>query len=376
MTLPLSAEAELTPPQQLGKMALSERGARLADPSPKGHNSKSQTKKILLVLQLADRLLPPAASMGNPADLKPYIPWEWSVTPEADATCPPPKAILGTFAVVNIIVGVLSIICGHRRVTKVLTCKLFGHKNSTSWKWMWIVIVGLQLGANALIAKIIKLTPGYDQGFRTWQLTLFFTARPRVSWIFGLPFSHAANKCTERSSRNRSWRHDEVEYLHLGGQQAVGAEKDYAWRSFALSQFIAEIMLQFITAYTMGTTVAFAAQRGYYILGSDDPLRHKGHMMYSAALYWLCGQSLLLLVGGLATIYALIYEEGSSRKMHKIMTIVGVTMLPLSWAATWLFWAGYVRLAGDLYCPPKLILHGIVWIFFSTIGVMLGTGTG
>ncbi|KAH0556376.1 hypothetical protein GP486_005699 [Trichoglossum hirsutum] len=288
--------------------------------------------------------------MSDPA-IQNYIPWEWSVTPtnaRADVTCPPPSAILGTFAVVNVIVGVLSIVCGHRRVTKKLTCKMFGHKNSTSWTWMWIVIVGLQLGANALVAKIIKLTPGYHQGFRTWQLTLFFTARPRVSWIFGLPFSHAANICTERDGRKRSWRPGELEYRRLHGRREVDDEKDYAWRSFALSQFIAEIVLQFITAYTMGTTVAFAARRGHYILGNLDFLGHRAHMMYSAALYWLCGQSLLLAVGGIAAILASVLEEEIAKKMHTIMTIVGIAMLPLSWMATWLFWVGYVRLAGDL----------------------------
>ena len=290
--------------------------------------------------------------MGDPADPGAYVPWGWSVAPtdsKSPVTCPPPSAILSTFAVVNVIVGVLSVICGHRRVTKWLSCGVLGRRDSGSWKWMWIVIVGLQLGANALIAKIIKLTPGYHQSFRTWQLTLFFTARPRVSWIFGLPCSHAANFLTKPDTRKMSFKGDEASYTNLRDSQENRDNRDYAWRSFALSQFIAEIMLQFITAYTMGTTVAFAAPRGYYILGNLNPLGHKAHMMYSAALYWLCGQSLLLGVGFIAAIIALVRHKKDYRKVcHNIMTWVGVFMLPLSWMATWLFWVGYVRLAGDL----------------------------
>ncbi|KAI9766854.1 MAG: hypothetical protein M1839_004759 [Geoglossum umbratile] len=270
--------------------------------------------------------------MSGPTDTNTslYIPWGWSVTPVDDGThhtCPPPSAILGTFAVVNAAVGIISIIFGHRRVTKTLTCKLFGHMNSTSWMWMWIPIVGLQLGANTLVAKIIHLTPGYEQNFKTWELTLFFTARPRISWILGLPLSHIL--------RHRSPR----KYYHDG--------KDYAWRCFALSQFIAEIVLQLITAYTMGTTVAFAARHGYYILGNLTQEGQRAHMMYSAALYWLCGQSVLLVVGIAATVCSLRYTGDYSKRMHVIMTYVGVAMLPLSWMATWLFWAGYVRLAGN-----------------------------
>jgi len=84
---------------------------------------------------------------------------------------------------------VLGILFGHRKVTNCLTFGLFGKEGSTSWRWVWIFIVALQLGANGLIAKIIKRTPGYEDDFSTWQLTLFFTARPRISWILGIPFS-------------------------------------------------------------------------------------------------------------------------------------------------------------------------------------------
>ncbi|KAH0543402.1 hypothetical protein FGG08_002260 [Glutinoglossum americanum] len=286
-----------------------------------------------------------------------YIPWAWSVgsTDPNAVTCPPPSAILGTFAIVNLIVGFLSITVGHRRVTKCLTCKLFGHKNSNSWKWVWIVVVGLQLLANACIALVIKRTPGYEQGFSIWQLTLFFTARPRVSWIFGIPFSWMPNCCS--GARDRRARKDAAYQMYQGhntssqSQISPGQkfEKDWAWRTFAFSQFIAEIVLQLITAYTMGTTVAFAAPRGYYILGNlPGPTGRRAHMMYSAALYWLCGQSALLGLGLIVTVAVLASSWHVAYKMHFTMSVMGVAMVPLSWMATWLFWVGYVQLAGGL----------------------------
>jgi len=127
----------------------------------------------------------------------------------------------------------------------------------------------------------------------------------------------------------------------------------------------------------MGTTVAFAARRGYYILGHlSGPTGRNAHLMYSAALYWLCGQSALLVLGLIAVILSATSNWGANVDMHIIMTVMGCCMLPLSWMATWLFWAGYVRLSGELYCPPNLTLHGVIWVIFSFVGTFLGTGVG
>jgi hypothetical protein len=49
---------------------------------------------------------------------------------------------------------------------------------------MWIISVGLQLGANAIIATLIKHTVGFDDDFTIAQMVLFYTARPRLAWIF------------------------------------------------------------------------------------------------------------------------------------------------------------------------------------------------
>lgn len=41
----------------------------------------------------------------------------------------------------------------------------------------------------------------------------------------------------------------------------------------------------------------------------------------------------------------------------------------ICWSAQWLWWAGYVVIAGDGYCPPKLPQLAAIWTTFSAIGI-------
>ncbi|KUJ11556.1 uncharacterized protein LY89DRAFT_758265 [Mollisia scopiformis] len=49
-----------------------------------------------------------------------------------------------------------------------------------------------------------------------------------------------------------------------------------------------------------------------------------------------------------------------------------VTGMLLCWIAQWLWWAGYVEVAGDRYCPPKLSTIASVWTVFAATGSMVG----
>jgi hypothetical protein len=55
----------------------------------------------------------------------------------------------------------------------------------------------------------------------------------------------------------------------------------------------------------------------------------------------------------------------------KIPMIVVSGML-ITWIAQWLWWVGYIRVAADTYCPPKLPLLTLVWTSFSASGATIG----
>ncbi|KAK0702661.1 hypothetical protein B0H67DRAFT_650048 [Lasiosphaeris hirsuta] len=291
-----------------------------------------------------------------------YIPFTWSVTPsEAGAgTYPSPSAILGSFAAINFVVAVASIFLGHRRVVERISC------------------------ANALVALAIKRTSGYGSGFSVKDLTLFYTARPRIGWILNIPFSLIKRNFRHRRGAQHPLN-DPRQAIDMGHYQSSSpyqgrdTPQDYPWRCFAISQFFSEICLQLTASYNMGRTVVFASRRGYYVLGNLPPgqMGQSVHMMYAAALYWLCGQVLLGVVG-LAIAFAIAFPHYCSRRdisrtAHGVVILMTASMIPVSWLASWLFWAGYVKLAGDLYCPPNLVVEGLIWAIFSIVGVFVGS---
>lgn len=62
-------------------------------------------------------------------------------------------------------------------------------------------------------------------------------------------------------------------------------------------------------------------------------------------------------------------REESEKKpnMRRFPLVVVVGML-LCWIAQWLWWAGYIGVAGDRYCPPKLPALASIWTLFSATG--------
>lgn len=60
-------------------------------------------------------------------------------------------------------------------------------------------------------------------------------------------------------------------------------------------------------------------------------------------------------------------DKKTKKKMRTIPIVVCMGML-LCWIAQWLFWAGFVNLASDEYCPPALGRMVGIWIGFSVTG--------
>jgi hypothetical protein len=60
-------------------------------------------------------------------------------------------------------------------------------------------------------------------------------------------------------------------------------------------------------------------------------------------------------------------QQVAKPKVGHFPIVVLVGML-LCWIAQWLWWAGYVGVAGDGYCPPKLPVLASIWTIFSATG--------
>lgn len=61
-------------------------------------------------------------------------------------------------------------------------------------------------------------------------------------------------------------------------------------------------------------------------------------------------------------------EENTTKPSVKDLPWVVILGMLLCWIAQWLWWAGYVGVAGDGYCPPKLPALASIWTSFSSFG--------
>jgi len=297
-----------------------------------------------------------------------WIPWDWVIWPGASTKCPTSSAILGNFAAINVVVCLLSILCGHRKAVNTLTMGRLGHPNSSSWTFMWIASAGFHLASNAAVAALIG---SYEGGtWSTWKFMLFFAARPRLSWIV-LGFLSTSNvTCIDRIL---------MRILPAKGSDDSAPHgdnhEDNPYRCTALSQFIAELVLQAIACYIMGAIVQQGSQSWVYEVWHNSDVPDQSKMMYAGALYYLVlgGLSLLALMWMLLRMA--INKSWSSYKLY--MRILLFMFLLSTWLGSWLFWVGFVKfMVGiGMYCPQKLASQASIWILFSLFGIFTGAGT-
>jgi hypothetical protein len=248
-----------------------------------------------------------------------YLPWTWTIvsTDPQNHPCPSPSSILTTFAIVNLVASLLSLLVGNRRFINDLTRGKFGSPNRKAhWKWNWIINICLNLSANAIIAGIIKHSLGYRADFTLWQLTLFLLARPRLTWIV---LAFMADKYGETISVDMKIEDQAAILLQAAGmgsnaqdtsykpvptaeviplhshpssttlntlwtteihddpvtgptEKQVERKWDLPYYNTFLSAFIAEVVMQLAALYVMGVTVKFAWQKGYYNVGFNHKL--------------------------------------------------------------------------------------------------------
>jgi hypothetical protein len=270
------------------------------------------------------------------------LPWDWVLTPQpgSNKTCPAPSSVLGTFVAVNVITSLVSIISGHRRFIRLVTCGWLGEMMSQGWMRSWLLALGLQFAANATIAAIFKHTPGYMATFTIGELMLLFFARPRLSWIVLLFLSFYRTKNP----------------LHI----ARGSERDYPYYSACMSQIMVELVMQLIALVLMGKTAYFATVRGFYNINSTGyrSLPESAHVMYAGALYYmvtgcLALAGMILLLG--LTWLVLSGQSGDDGEGLTYMALdfirmaFPVLLLLSTFLGSWLFWVGFVSLVGDKY---------------------------
>lgn len=268
---------------------------------------------LLLIASFSLTVFADPAADYNPAD---YIPWSWRVKsrtfPSLDY-CPPAASILGNFAIINVLVSLVSLFLGNSKIVKLITCGCIDgdeddDKKSLWWLFMFLFPFGLNLGSNALVAHRYRTVHGFDD-FHTWDLTLFYTTRPRLAWVALVIFMNIDTNKSKNSTK---------------------------YMKSAKAAVLAEIVLQIMSSYYMGWTASFATKHGYYHHPTAAP--ENANIMYAGALL-----SLISLFSTLICLVAILIQAGSFESSFTPILMVSCT----SWLGSWLFWIGFVSLEGD-----------------------------
>ena len=303
------------------------------------------------------------------ASSTPYI----SVRSSGAGTCPTSTSQkLGVFAAVNVMSACLLPILGRRTFVQKVTFGLGGRMGSRGWYLLGFAAACMQIASNVINAYIIRITPGYEHISFT-ALALLWCTRPRLSWLAVFLASYQADKGM---------------YLNS-----------------AASAITTEAILQSLGAVYFGISANYARKRGFYLVKHLDPYPRgkSAHIMYSGALLWLIvliftlGACVSSMVGlntvisnaremmtdieraagaGATAVRTPVQkwlpkwaqkriEERQKRlenpvpkkpprkltpsEVQEIESVTAAVIIFLAFLAQWLFWAGFVKAAGERY---------------------------
>ena len=133
------------------------------------------------------------------------------------------------------------------------------------------------------------------------------------------------------------------------------------WLSAALSQMVSEVMLQVVSLYVICKTIRYGSSHGFYHYRSDINLGTV-EMYVGAPFYLACVCLLLIPYVALSWVFTLPKLKSADVSLKnsgfygwrfinlftKIATVLYCFWLFGIFIASWMFWGGFVRLAGEL----------------------------
>ncbi|KAJ4229079.1 hypothetical protein NW759_003803 [Fusarium solani] len=285
-----------------------------------------------------------------------YIPWDYTLT-STSGSCPSKARVLATYAVTAAIISALCLLVGHRDIAGWLTFGKLDSEKAWAWRLTWVFPLGFSLAAAAINVVIIAQHEGRSSDYPRHSLFLLQLTLPRMSffcllivfWIQLLAVSPRVNAAD------------------------TGLVAELAHGSAAASALIAELLIQIPLLYYLGKIGYFAFSQKYLPTDSNySQVPKAAKMMHGAALYHLGSScvALLFLIVFCTGLFPSI--ELSKHLRMKYVICICVVLGMFTFCADWIFWAGFLELAGDTYCVPELELQAGIRIVLSALGAFFG----
>lgn len=224
--------------------------------------------------------------------------------------CPSPASNLGAFAAVNIATMIATI----------FLCQKAATERDTSYLQQTLGIffrTGLDLTAHGISAYQIRRVPGFSS-VPIGGLILLWSCQPHIAWfdVFGLLEKLRGKKC----------------YPKLA--PTLGRE--------LLMEIVALVYIR------------IATQHGDYRVKPSDPaIPSDAKLLYAGSVLWMVITVFCLAFSILGLVLLLMedksaYNGGERKCAGGFLVAMYAPCVGILYMATWIFWAGFIKLSGDL----------------------------
>ncbi|KAK6541138.1 hypothetical protein TWF694_008510 [Orbilia ellipsospora] len=337
-------------------------------------------------------------------------------TPLQAPVCPTRLTKLGVFMLINLITFCSSLVLGRRDVVHFISCKVCGSPDgSPFWPLVAIFFAGLSFCSNIINAYIVKSTPGFHHVPIT-DLFLLWCCRPRIAWMGGLLIFVQKEKAIYFGTATNAlftelvlqiaggvYIFRTVNFATKRGYYPVGALKGIdggkaAWIMYSgallWAIFIGLTAAMIVWSFFGTSTLINKAWRW-----TSDKLRplkfwkkapptvQSNTTDSNQSSRYPSSDSIPMHRPNTSKNFRGskgVTVRGSTGNWEDVLDRMGLTSddasriqriifwMALPFIGQWLFWAGYIDLFGDMYCPPKLGYIATVWATMSAVGVLVG----
>ncbi|KAL3494383.1 hypothetical protein BJX62DRAFT_234260 [Aspergillus germanicus] len=353
------------------------------------------------------------------------IPWKWTVQPSNDSDisngrrsglsdaqegCPSTEWKLGSIALVNIAPILASMFVQTRRRHRTT---LGNRRNShpRSWFLKGVLVAVVQLLAIGLNSLVVQKTPGYED-VPVVQLMLLWCSLPRLVWpiilLLGLQPLGAREVSTAASLLFAEMIIQALSSYYILVTVNYGREQDFYYGRLATAVRGTQATVMYAGALLWLVIVGLALIQlmralrrvNRHAKSGDLPPSYSERPQTTTAkiaedltallqerwanmtgdVQWLDTprQSEGLLGsrgrghGGAYGTFSAHGQRPRTKVSPEALLYAGIVMFMfLLWVAQWLFWAGFIGLSSEQFCPPRLGALTAVWIVSSLVSIYI-----
>ncbi|KAF2108916.1 hypothetical protein BDV96DRAFT_255087 [Lophiotrema nucula] len=353
------------------------------------------------------------------------IPWRWSIKPTRNSsptsvdrsksskltqTCASTESKLGSLVLIN--TGTLLALYLVPRTGTMLPA--YGYlQYSRSWFLAGLTIAALHLIANWINAVLIRSTLGYED-IPIFQLVLLWCSMPRFTWLTILMICVQPFKATSSSAVKSCLFAESILQIlsafHMIATVNYGREHNFYSQGMgrlatvSSAQFMYAGALMWLVVIIVALVPLIQAIGGINVsargarvsVSKSQTSKHATpnsiqELMAQFNERWTWLEEKLVShwidksqdleetpltssEGQAYTVYGTLPVKGPgnqiiNRRMVRVSLITIISMIFL-WVAQWLFWAGFIGLSLEEFCPPKLGVLTVIW-FASSMAVAL-----